>query len=109
MSARTDDAIAKIESNLGIMEKIRAQAQDEFAGLRAGQEQGARNFQSEVVAAREETERPSALICHTLIGKGVSFMEDQPGWHGVAPGDDDARKALTELGIEAAELEAMMA
>ncbi|MGD2017295.1 MAG: transketolase [Planctomycetota bacterium] len=62
-----------------------------------------------LVAAREETERPSALICHTLIGKGVSFMEDQPGWHGVAPGDDDARKALTELGIEAAELEAMMA
>jgi transketolase len=62
-----------------------------------------------LVAAREETERPSALICHTLIGKGVSFMEDQPGWHGVAPGDEDARKALAELGIEGAELEAMMA
>ena len=62
-----------------------------------------------LVASREETERPTALICHTLIGKGVSFMENQPGWHGVAPGDEDARRALVELGIEGAELEAMMA
>ncbi|MEM1449368.1 MAG: transketolase [Planctomycetota bacterium] len=62
-----------------------------------------------LVAAREETERPSALICHTVLGKGVSFMEDQPGWHGVAPNDDQAREALTELGVEGGELEAMLA
>ncbi|MEM9378658.1 MAG: transketolase [Planctomycetota bacterium] len=62
-----------------------------------------------LVAAREETERPSALICHTVLGKGVSFMEDQPGWHGVAPDDEQARDALTELGVEGGELEAMLA
>ena len=49
-------------------------------------------------AAKAETERPSALICHTTIGKGVSFMEDQASWHGVAPNDEQAREALAELG-----------
>ena len=61
-----------------------------------------------LVAAREETTRPSALICETLIGKGVSFMENQPGWHGVAPGDDEARKALLELGVSADEVGSMV-
>lgn len=51
-----------------------------------------------LVAAREETSRPSALILETTIGKGVSFMENQPGWHGVAPDDEQARAALEELG-----------
>ncbi len=48
-------------------------------------------------AARGETQRPSALICHTTLGKGVSFMEDQPGWHGVAPNDEQLEQALGEL------------
>ena len=50
-------------------------------------------------AAKEETERPSAIICHTKIGKGVSFMEDQAGWHGVAPNDEQAEAALAELSV----------
>lgn len=49
-------------------------------------------------AAKAETERPSALICHTVLGKGVSFMEDKPSWHGVAPNDEEAELALAELG-----------
>jgi len=49
-------------------------------------------------AAREETARPSAIICHTIIGKGVSFMEDKSAWHGVAPNDEEAQEALAELG-----------
>jgi len=48
-------------------------------------------------AAREETERPSAVIAHTILGKGVSFMEDQPGWHGVPPNDEQLAAALAEL------------
>jgi len=47
--------------------------------------------------AREVSDRPSAIICHTIIGKGVSFMENQAKWHGVAPNDDEARRALAEL------------
>ena len=50
-------------------------------------------------AAKEETARPSAIICHTKIGKGVSFMEDKAGWHGVAPNDEQAEAALAELSV----------
>jgi transketolase len=62
-----------------------------------------------LVAAREETKRPSALICKTLIGKGVSFMENQPGWHGVAPSDEEATRALLELGVPKEEVASMLA
>ncbi len=32
---------------------------------------------------------PTAIIAHTLKGKGVSYMEDQVGWHGKAPNDEE--------------------
>ena len=40
---------------------------------------------------------PHAVIAHTVKGKGVSFMENQAGWHGKAPNADQAAQALTEL------------
>lgn len=43
---------------------------------------------------------PSAIIARTVKGKGVSFMEDQAGWHGKAPNEEQARKAVEELGGE---------
>lgn len=46
---------------------------------------------------RLETERPSLIIARTVKGKGVSFMEDQIGWHGVAPNSEELKKALSEL------------
>ncbi len=52
--------------------------------------------------AKAERYRPSAIICRTVIGKGVSFMEDQPGWHGVAPNDEQYAQAMAELGETAA-------
>lgn len=61
-----------------------------------------------LVAARDETSAPSALILHTKIGQGVSFMLDQPGWHGVAPNDEQARDALLELGVPEADVAAMI-
>ncbi|MEE2939747.1 MAG: transketolase [Planctomycetota bacterium] len=61
-----------------------------------------------LVAAREETSAPSALILHTKIGQGVSFMYDQPGWHGVAPNDEQARDALLDLGVPEADVAAMI-
>ena len=48
--------------------------------------------------AREIRDRPSVLVCRTVLGKGVSFMEDDPAWHGSPPDDDQARRALQELG-----------
>ena len=49
---------------------------------------------------------PTAILMDTLKGKGVSFMEDQAGWHGKAPSDEELEKALAELDAAKAELEA---
>lgn len=43
--------------------------------------------------------KPSVIICHTVKGKGVSFMEGSLQFHGKAPNKDECTKALEELGI----------
>lgn len=48
-------------------------------------------------AARQETEKPTMIVCRTVKGKGVSFMENNVKWHGVAPNKEEAAKALEEL------------
>lgn len=50
--------------------------------------------------ARAEKDKPSAIIAKTVKGKGVSYMEDQVGWHGKAPSKEDGIKAVEELGGE---------
>jgi transketolase len=44
-------------------------------------------------------ERPSAIIAHTVKGKGVSFMEDQLAWHYKSPNDHQLAEALAEQGV----------
>ena len=51
-------------------------------------------------AAKAETGRPSVIVCETVKGKGVSFMEDQVGWHGKAPNAEQAEQAIAELSAE---------
>ncbi len=51
-------------------------------------------------SAREHAGGPSVVIAHTVKGKGVSFMEDQVGWHGKAPNAEQAAQALAELSDE---------
>lgn len=41
--------------------------------------------------------KPVAIIANTIKGKGVSFMENNAGWHGKAPNQEDYEKALAEL------------
>jgi transketolase len=48
----------------------------------------------------ETNDGPSILIAHTVKGKGVSFMEDNPSFHGAAPNDEQYGQALAELGVE---------
>ena len=43
---------------------------------------------------------PTAIICKTVKGKGVSFMENNAGWHGKAPDEEQTKQALAELGGE---------
>ena len=40
---------------------------------------------------------PTAIIAHTVKGKGVSYMENQVGWHGTAPNDEQYAVAMEEL------------
>ncbi|RKD30081.1 transketolase [Thermohalobacter berrensis] len=58
----------------------------------------------EIFKAIEESKntkgKPTIIIANTVKGKGVSFMENEVGWHGSAPNDEEAEKAIIELGGE---------
>ena len=47
--------------------------------------------------AKETKGMPTAIIAHTVKGKGVSFMENQVGWHGNAPNDEEFAIAMEDL------------
>ncbi len=47
--------------------------------------------------ARETKGQPTAIIAKTVKGKGVSYMENQAGWHGKAPNDEEYAIAMDEL------------
>ncbi|MEE1115853.1 MAG: transketolase [Clostridia bacterium] len=51
--------------------------------------------------ARKCKGKPTAIIAKTVKGKGVSFMEDQVGWHGQAPKGEQTEQALAELSANA--------
>ena len=50
-----------------------------------------------IIWADRDCGSPVALIAHTTKGKGVSYMEDNPSFHGKAPNDDELSIALEEL------------
>ena len=43
------------------------------------------------------TDKPQVIIAHTVKGKGVSFIENQVGWHAKAPNKEEMARALEEL------------
>lgn len=49
-------------------------------------------------AAFDNTDAPTLIIAKTMKGRGVSFMEDQPGWHGKAVPKEKEAEAIAELG-----------
>jgi transketolase len=55
--------------------------------------------------ARTIKGQPSAIVMKSVKGKGVSFMENNAGWHGVAPNDAQYEQAMAELNQQLAELE----
>ena len=54
----------------------------------------------------EQTDAPTAILMYTTKGKGVSYMENQVGWHGKAPNDEEYKIAMDELNAQLEELEA---
>jgi transketolase len=61
------------------------------------------NDMDDVIAKLEQAKsltgkgKPIAIMMHTTMGKGVDFMENDHGWHGIAPNDDQLAKALSQL------------
>ena len=57
------------------------------------------DLEAVLAALDEPTEpgKPKAILAHTVKGKGVSFMENQVGWHGKAPNAEQRQQALKEL------------
>ncbi len=55
--------------------------------------------------AKKQKGKPNMIVAHSTKGKGVSFMENQAGWHGKAPKQEERDKALAELDEYIASLE----
>jgi len=51
----------------------------------------------DAIEKSKKSDKPTAIIANTIKGKGVSFIENQAGWHGKAPNDEQLEKALAEL------------
>ena len=49
--------------------------------------------------------KPTCVVCKTVKGKGVSFMENKANWHGVAPKEDEYKAAIAELDEQIKKLE----
>ena len=49
----------------------------------------------------QSNDGPSILIAQTVKGKGISYMEDNPSFHGAAPNEEQYALAMKELGVSA--------
>ncbi len=58
-----------------------------------------------LVKGRSLTDAPTMIICDTIKGKGVSFMENQAKWHGSAPNEEQANEAIAELDQQKVDIE----
>ena len=98
-----DGNVADVMSPYPIPEKLRA------FGLEVAEIDGHDFDQMEAAfaKARETKGVPFAIVMKTVKGKGVSFMENQAGWHGKGPNDEEAAAALAELAAQLAEVEGM--
>ena len=53
-----------------------------------------------IEAGKEVKDKPTMIVCKTIKGKGVSFMENQASWHGSAPSKEQCEMAIKEIGGE---------
>ena len=96
-----DGNIEKVMSPYPILDKLEA------FGFEAVEIDGHDFEQIEAAFAQARTVKgkPFAIVMKTVKGKGVSFMENNAGWHGKAPNDAEFEIAMTELKAQLAELE----
>ena len=98
-----DGNVADVMSPYPIPEKLRA------FGFEVAEIDGHdfEQMESAFAKARETKGVPFAIVMKTTKGKGVSFMENQAGWHGKAPNDEEFEIAMNELSAQLAEVEGM--
>ena len=89
-----DGDIAKVNSPYPIAEKFEAFG---FFTLEVEDGNDIRQIRAALAEAKELAGRPTAIILHTVKGKGVSFMENNASWHGKGPNDEEYAKAMEEL------------
>ena len=98
-----DGAIADVMSPYPIDEKLKA------FGFEVAVVDGHDFDQLDAAFAQAKATKgkPFAILMKTTKGKGVSYMENQAGWHGKAPNDEEYAIAMAELKAQLAEVEAM--
>ena len=89
-----DGAIEDINSPYPIGEKFKA---FNFNVIEVDDGHDFDKLRAAFLNARNTKGMPSVIVMKTIKGKDISFMENVVGWHGVAPKDDEAAKALEEL------------
>ena len=99
-----DGAVDKVMSPYPIPDKLKA------FGFAVKEIDGHDFDQMEAAFAEAKATKgvPFAIVMKTTKGKGVSYMENQAGWHGKAPNDEEYKIAMDELNAQLAELEAQV-
>ena len=89
-----DGTIEEVNSAMPIADKFRA---FKFHVVEVADGNDIAQLRAAFAEARATKGAPTCLVCETVKGKGVSFMEGQVGWHGKAPSDEQFEQAMAEL------------
>ncbi len=96
-----DGSIEEVNSAMPIADKFRA---FKFHVIELADGNDMAQVREAFEAARKVTGQPVCIVAETLKGKGVSYMENQVGWHGKAPNDEQFEQAMAELEAAGKEL-----
>ena len=96
-----DGSIEEVNSAMPIADKFRA---FKFNVVELADGNDMAQVRAAFEAARAHKGAPTCIVAETLKGKGVSYMENQVGWHGKAPNDEQYEQAMAELEAAGKEL-----
>ena len=96
-----DGTIEEVNSAMPIADKFRA---FRFHVVEVADGNDMAQLRAAFAGARATKGQPTCIVCETVKGKGVSFMEDEVGWHGKAPNDEQFERAMAELEAAGKEL-----
>ncbi len=96
-----DGTIEEVNSAMPIADKFRA---FKFHVVEVADGNDMAQLRAAFAEARVTKGQPTCIVCETVKGKGVSFMENQVGWHGKAPNDEQYEQAMAELEAAGKEL-----